>query len=106
MKVHLCCTPPVTTCLPSLYHVPSIFLSLWASIQGSNILCSCWYIGFVGSISSCVITCCNNAILSAFIPLAKTLLGSKTTLELSCSPLSYSGLLDSASALPFVLPGM
>src|SRR6266702_4574913 len=52
MNILLCPIPPVTTCRPSLYHVPSIFFRQCALIHGLISSSSWAYIGSDASISS------------------------------------------------------
>ncbi len=105
MNIRLCSILPITMCHPSLYHVPSTFLSWCAFIHGFNISSSCVYIGLAASISSCAIIWHMGGALSTFPALTKMWLGRTTMSLLSFSPWSYPSRLASASACPFSRPG-
>ncbi len=80
--------PPVTMHLPSLYHVPSTFFNLCASIHGLRRSSFCLYMGSYGSISSWDITWHRGGAFSTFIALVNTHSGSTTMLVLLFSPMS------------------
>ncbi len=85
IKVRWWLNPPVTTHLPSLYHVPLTFFSLCMSIHGLRRFLSCVYTRSYGSISSWDTICHSGGAFSIFMALANTHLGNTITLALSCS---------------------
>src|SRR6266702_2004612 len=86
MKVRLCSIVPVTTCRPSLYHVPSILFSWCVSTQGFSIPSSCAYTGSEASISSWATILHIGGVCSILPALTKMRSGNMTTFVMYTPP--------------------